>query len=401
MNKDILDAIDLRKLGKELQQARQRQGLTQEAAAKIIGVARTTLTAIEQGERRIKADELIKLADAYGRSVGDFVRPRPEIEPLRVQFRGAPQRTAEDEARIAESVSLLEELCRNYLELEQITNKPLVRNYPPIYRYKGRRTESAAEGLAIAERSRLGLGDGPLPILRNILEQQVGLRIFYLQLQPSSKFSEIYFYEHTLGGCMAINSLHEEERCRWSLAHGYAHFLADRYEPEVLIEDQYQRVPESEHFADSFARYFLMPTQALTQRFNAIYQAKGRITPANLVELAHYYGVSFQSMIYRLEEMKLIPSGIWEKLQERNFRVKEARNQLGLGDIPAQRDKLPLGYQKLAVMAYREGEISEGQLARFLQTDRLEARSLASDPKWIEAEVDNTIDHDLMELASI
>lgn len=401
MSKDILDAIDLRRLGKELQQARQKQGLTQEAAAKIIGVARTTLTAIEQGERRIKADELMKLAEAYSRSVGDFVRPRPEIEPLRVQFRSASQRTAEDEARIAESISLLEELCRDYLELEQITNKPLVRNYPPVYQYKGRKTEPAAEGLAMAERNRLGLGDGPLPNLRNILEQNVGLRIFYLPLQPSSKVSEMYFYDHTLGGCIAINSLHEEERRRWSLAHGYAHFLTDRYEPEVLIEHQYQRIPESERFADSFARYFLMPTSALTQRFNALYQARGRITPADLVQLAHYYGVSLEALIYRLEEMRLIPSGIWEKLQERDFRVKEARKQLGLDDIPAQKDKLPIGYQKLAVMAYRDGKISEGQLAHFLQTDRLEARSIVSDPKWAEAEIDDTIDHDLMELVSV
>lgn len=404
MNEHILDTIDQRRLGKELQQARQRQGLTQAAASKIIGVARTTITAIEQGERRIKADELIKLAEAYGKSVGDFVRPRPEIEPIQVQFRSAHLRTAQDDVnasggRITEAVDLLEELCRNYLELEQLTGKPLVRNYPSVYQYKGMRTEPAAEGLALAERNRLGLGDGPMPILRNLLEQNVGLRIFYLPLEPSSKFSEIYFYDHTLGGCMAINILHPEERCRWSLAHGYAHFLADRYKARVLIQDQYQRVPESEHFANSFARYFLMPTQALTQRFNAMYQEKGRITPADLVKLAHYYGVSLQAMIFRLEDMRLIPSGIWEKLKERGFRVNEAKEQLGLSETLAQRDKLPIGYQKLALSAYRAEKISEGQLAHFLQTDRLEARRIASEPKWQAAQVDDVIDYDLTELA--
>jgi Zn-dependent peptidase ImmA (M78 family)/DNA-binding XRE family transcriptional regulator len=401
MDKNILDTIDMRRLGKELQQARQRQRLTQAEAAEIIGVARTTLTAIEKGERRIRVEELTKLAEAYGRSVGDFVRTRPEIEPVQVQFRSAPQRRPEDEARITESIHRLEELCRNYLELEQITQKPLVRNYPQVYQYKGMKTEPAAEGLAITERNRLGFGDGPIPILRSVLEQSVGLRIFYLPLQPSNSFSAIYFYDHQLGGCIAINSLHPEERCRWSLAHDYAHFLADRYQPRVLIEDQYQRVPESERFADSFARYFLMPTSAVKQRFNAMYQEKGRVTPADLVKLANYYGVSFQAMIYRLEEMDLIPTGILEKLQERKFRVEEARKQLGLSNIPAHRDPLPIGYQKLAVLAYHEGKISEGQLAHFLQTDRLEARTIAADPKWqvTEEAIDDTIDHDLMELA--
>ena len=393
--KNILDTIDVRKLGRELQQARQSQGLTQAAAAKILGVARTTLTAIEKGERRIKPDELTKLAEAYGRPIGDFVRSRPEIEPFQVQFRSSMMRSVEDDARIMESVHLLEELCRNYLELERVTGKSLVRNFPPIYQYGGMKTEPAAEGLAMRERSRLGLGDGPLPILRNILEQNVGLRIFYLPLEPSSKFSEIYFYEHNLGGCIAVNHSQPEERRRWSLAHAYAHFLADRYKPRVLMVDQYRRVPESERFADSFARYFLMPTSALTQRFNAMYQEKGRVTPADLVKLAHYYGVSLQAMIYRLEDMRLIPSGIWDRLKERGFKVGEARKQLGLGDIAAQEDKLPIGYQKLAVEAYHREELSEGQLAQFLQTDRLEARKIAS-----EASQDDTIDHDLTQLVS-
>src|SRR5437763_5987969 len=76
MNGNILDTIDIRVLGKELQQARTKRGLTQEEAAKSIGVARTTLTAIEKGERRIKAEELILLAQVYGLQVSDFVRPR-------------------------------------------------------------------------------------------------------------------------------------------------------------------------------------------------------------------------------------------------------------------------------------------------------------------------------------
>ena len=133
---NILDTIDIRRLGKELQQVRQKQGLTQAAAAKIIGVARTTLTAIEKGERRIKGNELTKLAEAYGQSVSDFVRLRPEIEPFQAQFRSTQLRTAEGDTRINESVDLLEDLCRNYLELEQLTNKPLVRNYPPPYQYR-------------------------------------------------------------------------------------------------------------------------------------------------------------------------------------------------------------------------------------------------------------------------
>src|SRR5712692_2406500 len=193
MDTNILDTIDMREMGKELQQARIKRGMTQEDAAKVIDVARTTITAIEKGERRIKAGELVKLAQAYGRQVSDFVRPRPKIEPFQVHFPGPNQDTSEDESHIAQYVALLEELSRNYLELEQITGAPLVHRYPPEYEVTGQQIEQAAETVAIEERHRLALGDGPIPILREILEQDVGLRIFYLPLSLP-KFSAIYQY---------------------------------------------------------------------------------------------------------------------------------------------------------------------------------------------------------------
>ena len=89
MNTNILDTIDMREMGKELQQARIKRGMTQEDAAKVIDVARTTITAIEKGERRIKAGELIKLAQAFGRQVSDFVRPAPKIEGSALRYRQA------------------------------------------------------------------------------------------------------------------------------------------------------------------------------------------------------------------------------------------------------------------------------------------------------------------------
>jgi DNA-binding XRE family transcriptional regulator len=121
MDKNILDTVDVKVLGKELQQARVRKGLTQEEAARIIDVARTTLIAIEKGERRIRAGELIKLAQAYGTQISDFVRTRPEIALSQPQFRGPSLRTEEDNALIEPCVEQLKQFVRNYYELEKMT----------------------------------------------------------------------------------------------------------------------------------------------------------------------------------------------------------------------------------------------------------------------------------------
>jgi len=365
----------MRELGQRLQHARKKRGLTQADAAEILGVARTTVTAIEKGERRLEARELIKLANAFGRPVSDFVAERPNIEPLEVQFRAAIRRSDEDEQKITRVIEGWEELCRDYLELEQIVGAPLAKNYPPEYQAEKIRVDAAAESIALRERSRLGLGDGPVPLLRDMLEQEVGLRIFYLEMP--AKFSEMYAFDEQVGGCLAINVNHPEERRRWSLAHGYLHFLAHRQMAIFHYSGQYQRVPESERLADAFAMYFLMPTSGIVKRFSA-HKASGKFTPADLCTLAHYYGVAVEALVHRLESLDLLPAGTWEKLMHRGFRVRKAQAELGLSELPQRADSVPLHYQHLAIEALDQGLITEGRFARFLRVDRLEARRVAA-----------------------
>lgn len=381
MQPQILDTTSPQELGQKLQRVRKRQGITQAAAAEILGAARTTITAIEKGERRIKADELRTLAEAYGQSVGNFLSGRPIIEPPAVLFRSdwSKAKTSDALQSINESVEQLVELATNYYELEQLTDSIRPQSFLPSYRSNGiSGIEQEAESLAISERNRLGLGDRPLPPLRALLEKEVGLRIFYLPLHKSNKFSEIYFYDQTLGGCIALNQNHESSvgRCRWSLAHAYAHFLAHRQDPVAFAEGiSNGRKPESEYFADSFAVYFLMPTSSLTQHFTDIYQTKGKVTPPDLVRMANDYGVSFEAMTRRLEEMKLVPRGLHDRLiNNHKYQPKKAKDELRLTDFPEETKMLSERYIDLAMQAYAEEKVTETQFSNFLQLDRLDAR---------------------------
>jgi Zn-dependent peptidase ImmA (M78 family)/DNA-binding XRE family transcriptional regulator len=375
MATNILETIDLHRLGELLQQARKQCGMTQSDAAQVIDAVRTTIVAIEKGERRLKPAELIKLTRAYGRAISDFVQPHPVVQPFEVQFRAVYQRNEGEEAKIEPVIQRLEELCRYYLKLEEIMDAPLPKSYPQEYKVENMPIEAAAESIAIAERQRLGLGDGPIPMLRDILEQGVGLRIFYLEMP--SKYSGIYSYDEKLGGCIAINANHPEERRRGSLAHEYLHFLAHRRKPVFDFDGQYRRIPESERLATAFPKYFLMPTSGLLKRFNDMYRAHGKFTPTNLFTLAHYYGVSVQALVYRLEEMELVPSGTWDRLSDRGLKVRKVQQELGLSEIPQRTDMAPVHYQHLAIEALDQGLITEGRFADFLNVDRLESRRIA------------------------
>lgn len=376
---NTLDHINLQKLGQLLQKARKRCLMTQADAAQVINASRTTMVALEKGERRIKASELIKLARAYQCDLSDLLCTEPLAEPLEVQFRAAFRQTDQEKTEIQPTILQLEELCQHYLELEKIMKAPLPRNYPPESNVSNMPIEATAESIAIAERQRLGLGDAPILFLRDILEQGVGLRIFYLKMP--SKYAEMYTYTEQLGGCMAINANHPEERRRWSLAHGYLHFLAHRHKPIfdwMELNNQYQKVPESERLAEAYAKYFLMPTSSLLRRFHDICHIHDQqFTPTNLFTLAHYYGVSVQALTYRLEEMKLLPSGTWDRLRDRGLKVRKVQEELGLQPLLARPDMTPIHYQHLAIEALDQGLITEGRFAKFLGVDRLEARHIA------------------------
>jgi transcriptional regulator with XRE-family HTH domain len=50
-----------RQLGRRIQRARLRQGLTQEELAKLIGLSRTSMVNVERGRQKVLAHTLIKL----------------------------------------------------------------------------------------------------------------------------------------------------------------------------------------------------------------------------------------------------------------------------------------------------------------------------------------------------
>lgn len=375
MTKNILDEIDKKEVGRRLATARRQKRLTQEQAANIVGVARTTMVDIEKGKRPVRPEELLAFAEAYEREIGDFIRPHPDMQPAIAQFRGPIYKNDEDLENIKPYIETLEEFSRNYWELEELLGKSSTNKYPPQLQSFQSSGSAGAEAAAISERNRLGLGDGPLPILRDILEQEIGLRIFYFSLSDAKGFSEIYFYNDLLGACIAINSDHPEERRRWSLSHAYGHFLGHRYKPSAKID--YGDIPESEVFADQFASYFLMPTSNLMRKYAEIVKDGDVPTMADLFKLANYYGVSLPALSLRLERMGYLSSGATNRLKRRKVRVADAMKELGLSTIPANDELLPRRYRLLAVEALLKDILSEGQFAYFLQVDLVRARRIA------------------------
>lgn len=379
MPAEPLDAVNPVELGARLREARSARGWTQEQAADALGVARTTMVAIEKGERRLKPDELIHLAKLYGRKLSSLLRPGAPVEDFSVQLRGALPPEAPIDADLLPAIHELQRLCDDYLELERLLGAPLPRRDPPQYSFEGMDPERLAEDVAISERNRLGLGDAPVLNFRAVLEGDIGLRIFYLVLP--SEVAGMFAFTEEYGGTLAINRNHPAERRRHSMAHEYGHYLTDRYRSEITFLGRYERRPPAERFAETFGRAFLMPATGLRRRYHELVrqrklEGRGGATPGDLCHLAHFYFVSFEAMTRRLEELGLVKAGTWQRLHQQGLRVNEAQRLLGLQEHPVDDELLPSRYRYLAVEAWQSGELSEGQLASYLRVDRLSARRL-------------------------
>ena len=243
MRPHVLDTIDPRVLGQRLQDARRSRRLTQQEVAEFLAVARTTVTALEKGDRRVRPDELVRLANLYGRAVSDFVGSREPMANFAVQFRTAIANagTAPAQSELEQSVQDFQSLCEDYLYLERLNGLPSRRNYPAQYPIDGVAPEDAAADVATYERNRLGLGDGPVLHLRETLENDVDIRIFYTELP--SRVAGVFAYTDELGGCIGVNVRHPEERRRWTMAHEYGHFLTSRFRSEItMLGGAYERV---------------------------------------------------------------------------------------------------------------------------------------------------------------
>jgi hypothetical protein len=99
-------------------------------------------------------------------------------------------------------------------------------------------------------------------------------------------------------------------------------------------------------------------------------------------------------MVRRLEELGLTKAGTWDWFQA-NGGIKDEHVRQVLGDLTApDKDKAEadhpttLRLNLLAAEAYRQNLLSEGQLARLLQLDRLELRELLDSQESEGTEVD-------------
>jgi len=360
-----------------LVKAREVMGYNLKDAAKKLGFRNyQTLSAIEKGERKINAHELISMAKLYRRDLLYFFEQdmRPDPQPLW-------RKSAEADVKKHERVFL--EHLEHYAELER-----LLRIKPQTYRLPINCTRAdfnrpgyeCVTTLAHEVHRILDLGKRPASRLMNILEQTLRLRIFHLELEPA--VSGACVVDDALGVGILINRGDKPWRRNYDLAHELFHVLTwDLFSHKEIGEGTRKTRPEQ--YADVFASCLLLPETALLEALREI-TVGGEIRIIDLIELALEFEVSMEAVLWRLVNLgKLKKKDVEAHLADPA--VRELDRTLRQGKPSDEKPlQYPPRYVSLACRCLMDGVISRGVFAQYLGIERHEIDSFLAAKGFIE-----------------
>lgn len=384
-----MEEVSSKEIGERLKIARETAKLKQAEAAEKVGIARTTLVSIEQGQRRARVQEIQAFAKIYNVSVNALLRNEAVHVDLVPRFRKLIENS---DPAVEEAAKLMNDLIRSEVELENLLGVQRSRNYPPERPILTGDVRAQAEQDAQELRHWLGLGLSPIPDVLSVLELQLGVRVYLRRLE--GKISGLFAYDDAVGACILINAYHPKERRNQSAAHELAHFISTRNQPEYYSYQKFENSRE-ERYADTFARAFLTPARAIKQKFKEITLNSSHLERRHIIILAHYFHVSREAIVRRLEELELARKGSWDWFcNNGGITDQQAQEVLGASyeNERAQNNRqLSIRLYLLCLEAWRKGLLSEGQLSRLMHISRVELREILDSINDVEGEANDFV----------
>lgn len=274
-------------------------------------------------------------------------------------------------------------------ELEQLLSIPqrsLPPSYPPVHLHRAKHVDQAIAA-AHAERTRLKLGNAPVPNVFDIMRSQ-GCRLLRHVLEDSA-LSGLTVMHPTAGISVLVNYYDDMYRQFFSAAHEYAHVLFDRESISnagCVVSYRYSKNELIELRANRFAAHFLLPPAAL-ERYDRPQNVDELLSTIRNVALD--YRVNTETVVFRMLETGWITQRTAESFREKKP-VKIKRKEKRDPDVPdglteAQRNRREKAVQtgvssrllELLRVALVNGQITFARFAEILDLTVSEADDFA------------------------
>jgi len=347
-------------LGKKIRKHRERLKLKQADLATKMGFnSAETISQMERGDREIKAWELVELARHLFVSVSDLIGDQAPVQPPIVMWRQSP----DDEKELREAQFL--KRYRQYALLEQLSGSKIGRPLPQMSVDPDTLNFHTADQFAFDIRREFNLGDRPAGDIERVLQNVLGIKIWYMEMDEGSAASTY----SELGPAILMNAREAPWRRNFNFAHELFHLITWESLPPTTISKIPGLWERLEKAANVFASCLLLPPEPVTVEFKRSLK-NASISYSDLIGIARDFGVSTEALLYRLSNLKLLPPKTVEKvLKDPLFREIDRSTMKECWWYPLE---IPERFVRLAFMAYQKGRLSRAKFSEMLDTSLLD-----------------------------
>lgn len=341
-------------IGARIKALREERGLSQEDLARLFGFNdRQTVSAIETGERRVTAEELLLAVEKLGAPLDYFTDPFLLVGEGRFSWRQTnvgPQR-----------LSAYERSAGRWIAAFRMIAPQVGRATPLLRRALGlTRRHSFEDAAAAGERlaADFALGDVPASGLAEVMERQFGILV--LMVDALAGISGAACRLPDLDAVL-INRNEVAGRRHFDLAHELFHILTwDAMPPEHIEEASETGKGRVEQLANNFASAVLMPAAAV-ERFGDWSETRGGDLGAKLNATADALAVTASALKWRLVGLGKLDLGTAREIPDATLRYN--------GHEPVEHNPPPLfskPFIEVMALALRDGRLSARRAAGLL-----------------------------------
>jgi len=366
-----MGTVTLTELAERLRNARKAAGLSQEEVAVKTGIPQPSISAIEAAKRSVDSLELAKFAQLYKKAIDYFLNSGFNDQNKSFGPLLESKEILDSDRAILDDFHIF---CQDYAELEQLVlgKVNIVRVFEEVVVPQNER-EAVEQGAhyASALRRIFEIGIEPTYDVRLFLDT-IGIRTIKRKLN-TQPLTAVYVYSPEYGHCIMVNRSGNRQLDRFSLVHTFCHALLDWQTMEMQVNfilcNNWIKNSLAEYRASIFALNFLMPAETVEKVWLQM-RTQDKPSVFDTIALARYFGVDYESTLYRFVLLGLISEKERGSLREELGRFAvEIDDLLGykMSEVRVSGEELyPDRYIKLALEAYRMGKISVGRLAKYL-----------------------------------
>jgi Zn-dependent peptidase ImmA (M78 family)/transcriptional regulator with XRE-family HTH domain len=343
-------------IGSRLKLAREAAGLSLRDLQERINnlVSAQAIGKYERDEMMPSSSVLLAMAKAVGVSP-EYLLSKREVALSEIDFR---RHTAAGEKEQRAVKAMVVDYAERYLQIEGLLPGVAVQWQRPEGKEFHVKVPEDAEGAAEQLRSLWKLGIGPINSIMELLEDK-GVKVIEISMPETVSGSKAFAKQDndSSAALIVINSYHNTERKRFTLAHELGHLVLQFI--DGLPEKQQERA------ADRFAGAFLMTQELLRKLLGSNRHA---IAMGELLSLKKFFKVSIAALVVRCGQLGILTKAAYGRM----FGWLKAN---GLADVGAAEPhplpkETPMRMKRLCLRGVAEGAISESKAMELLGISR-------------------------------